>query len=42
MFIEADEETDSADLPYYFKKFEDKIGDPEIIICLDSGCGNYE
>ena len=42
MFIEADEETDSADLPYYFKKFEDRIGEPEIIACLDSGCGNYE
>jgi len=40
--VEACEESGSADLPYYIKKNMDKLGDVRFIICLDSGCGNYE
>jgi acetylornithine deacetylase/succinyl-diaminopimelate desuccinylase-like protein len=40
--IEACEESGSYDLPYYINALEKKIGQPSLIICLDSGCGNYE
>jgi len=30
------------DLPFYIEKLKEKIGSPSLIICLDSGCGNYE
>eukprot|EP00127_Corallochytrium_limacisporum_P005008 Clim_evm4s197 gene=Clim_evmTU4s197 len=42
ILIEACEESGSADLPYFIGKLVDKIGSPTLIICLDSGCGNYE
>lgn len=42
ILIEACEESGSADLPFYIEKLQDQIGKPELIICLDSGCGNYE
>lgn len=40
--IEFSEESGSEDLPYYFDKFADQFGTPQLIICLDSGAGNYE
>lgn len=40
--IEASEESGSYDLPYYMAKLKERIGNPGLIICLDSGCGNYE
>lgn len=40
--IEACEESGSKDLPYYMEKLQDVIGTPSLIICLDSGCGNYD
>jgi len=40
--IEACEESGSPDLPYYVEHLEKRIGVPSLIICLDSGCGNYE
>lgn len=40
--IEACEESGSYDLPYYIDALQDRIGKPSLIICLDSGCGNYE
>src|SRR3984957_19330241 len=40
--IEACEESGSADLPYYIDHLADKIGSPSLVVCLDSGCGNYD
>lgn len=42
ILIEACEESGSYDLPYYIEMLENRIGKPSLIICLDSGCGNYE
>ncbi len=40
--IEACEESGSYDLPYYIDHLAARIGRPSLVICLDSGCGNYE
>lgn len=40
--IECCEESGSLDLPYYIEKLAKRIGTPRLIVCLDSGCGNYE
>lgn len=40
--IEFSEESGSPDLPVYFEKQSEKFGTPDLIICLDSGAGNYE
>ncbi|HSW70941.1 MAG TPA: M20 family metallopeptidase [Gammaproteobacteria bacterium] len=42
ILIEACEESGSYDLPYYLEALQDRVGEPNLIICLDSGCGNYE
>lgn len=42
ILIEACEESGSYDLPYYIDALEARIGNPSLVICLDSGCGNYE
>lgn len=42
VIIEACEESGSADLPYYIDALYERIGTPSLVICLDSGCGNYE
>lgn len=42
ILIEACEESGSYDLPFYIDALEERIGSPSLIICLDSGCGNYE
>ncbi|MCK5669110.1 MAG: M20 family metallopeptidase [Gammaproteobacteria bacterium] len=42
IIIEACEESGSPDLPFYIEAFSDRIGTPDLVICLDSGCGNYE
>lgn len=42
IIIEACEESGSVDLPYYIEALESRIGSPNLVICLDSGCGNYE
>lgn len=42
VMIEACEESGSYDLPYYVDHLADRIGKPSLIVCLDSGCGNYE
>ncbi|EKD70287.1 MAG: hypothetical protein ACD_46C00578G0003 [uncultured bacterium] len=42
ILIEACEESGSYDLPYYIQTLESQIDKPSLIICLDSGCGNYE
>src|SRR5438876_1037464 len=40
--IEACEESGSYDLPYYIDHLAGRIGSPSLVICLDSGCGNYD
>ena len=42
IIIEACEESGSYDLPFYIDALESRIGQPDLVICLDSGCGNYE
>jgi acetylornithine deacetylase/succinyl-diaminopimelate desuccinylase-like protein len=42
VIIEACEESGSYDLPYYIDHLQAKIGTPDLVICLDSGCANYE
>jgi acetylornithine deacetylase/succinyl-diaminopimelate desuccinylase-like protein len=42
LLIEGCEESGSFDLPYYLEALGDAIGTPGFIVCLDSGCGNYE
>ena len=40
--IEACEESGSVDLPFYIDHLADRIGSPSLVVCLDSGCGNYD
>ena len=42
VLIEACEESGSYDLPYYIEALAGRIGIPSLIVCLDSGCGNYD
>jgi acetylornithine deacetylase/succinyl-diaminopimelate desuccinylase-like protein len=42
VILEASEESGSYDLPHYVEHLKDRIGSPDLVICLDSGCGNYE
>jgi acetylornithine deacetylase/succinyl-diaminopimelate desuccinylase-like protein len=40
--IEACEESGSYDLPHYIDHLAARIGTPDLVVCLDSGCGNYD
>lgn len=42
ILIEACEESGSYDLPAYVDHLAERIGQPSLVVCLDSGCGNYE
>ena len=42
ILIEACEESGSPDLPYYVDHLAERLGNPSLVICLDSGCGDYE
>jgi len=42
VLIECCEESGSTDLPAYIDLLADRIGTPRLVICLDSGCGNYD
>ncbi|WP_233841317.1 M20 family metallopeptidase [Dyella sp. 2HG41-7] len=42
ILIEACEESGSYDLPYYVDHLAPRIGNPSLVVCLDSGCGNYD
>ena len=42
VLIEACEESGSVDLPHYIDALKDRLGSPSLVICLDSGCGDYE
>lgn len=40
--IECSEESGSCDLPSYIEAYADRIGTPGLVVCLDSGCGDYD
>ena len=42
VLIEASEESGSPDLPAYLEALADEIGTPSLVLCLDSGCLDYE
>lgn len=42
ILIEASEESGSPDLPFYIDHLGVRIGTPDLIVCLDSGAGNYD
>lgn len=42
LLIETCEESGSYDLPAYIDHLSDRISQPDLVLCLDSGCGNYE
>jgi acetylornithine deacetylase/succinyl-diaminopimelate desuccinylase-like protein len=42
VLIEACEESGSYDLAPYVDHLAARIGSPGLVVCLDSGCGNYE
>lgn len=41
LLIESGEESGSRDLPHYLSKLKERIGNPALVIGLDSGAGNY-
>jgi acetylornithine deacetylase/succinyl-diaminopimelate desuccinylase-like protein len=42
VLIECCEESGSFDLPHYVEALAGRIGQPSLVICLDSGCGSYD
>ncbi|HEY4163226.1 MAG TPA: M20 family metallopeptidase [Dongiaceae bacterium] len=42
VLIEASEESGSPDLPAYIDHLARRLGTPSLVVCLDSGCGNYD
>ncbi len=42
ILIEACEESGSYDLPAYIEALAPRIGQPSLVVCLDSGCANYD
>jgi len=41
VLIEASEESGSPDLPFWIDTISPRLGNIGFVICLDSGCGNY-
>lgn len=42
VLIEGSEESGSPDLPAYLEHLAARLGSVDLVICLDSGCGDYE
>lgn len=42
VFIEGCEESGSFDLPPYMDALAEEIGTPDLVVCLDAECGNYD
>jgi len=42
VLIEFCEESGSPDLPHYMNLCSDIIGEPDLVVCLDSGAGDYK
>ncbi|MBS0417739.1 MAG: M20/M25/M40 family metallo-hydrolase [Proteobacteria bacterium] len=42
ILIEASEESGSIDLPAHLQAIGSALGEPSLVVCLDSECGDYE
>ncbi|MEM9651808.1 MAG: M20/M25/M40 family metallo-hydrolase [Actinomycetota bacterium] len=42
VMIEASEESGSPDLPAHVEALAERLGRVELVLCLDSGCANYD
>ena len=42
VLIEGCEESGSFDLPHYMDVLDGEIGTPDMVVCLDAECGNYD
>jgi acetylornithine deacetylase/succinyl-diaminopimelate desuccinylase-like protein len=42
VLIEASEESGSVDLPAHLEALGDRLGNISLVVCLDSGCDDYE
>lgn len=42
VLLETGEESGSPDLPAYLEHLADRLGVVSLVVCLDSGCGDYE
>ncbi|MCB1043931.1 MAG: M20 family metallopeptidase [Acidobacteria bacterium] len=42
ILIEFSEESGSPDLPFYVDRHQNAIGEVDLVVCLDSGAGNYD
>ena len=42
VLIEGCEESGSFDLPFYVEALRETIGQPDLVVCLDAECGNYD
>ena len=42
VLIEASEESGSPDLPAHVEALADRIATPSLVVCLDSGCADYD
>lgn len=42
LLIECSEESGSPDLPHYLQTAAERIGSPDLVVCLDSGAGDYD
>jgi acetylornithine deacetylase/succinyl-diaminopimelate desuccinylase-like protein len=40
--VESCEESGSFDLPFYLEKLKPRLGEVSLVVCLDSGAGNYD
>lgn len=41
-FFDTCEESNSPDVPTYLDHVAERIGTPDLVVCLDSGCGDYD
>jgi acetylornithine deacetylase/succinyl-diaminopimelate desuccinylase-like protein len=42
VLVESSEESGSPDLPAYLDDLADRLGRPDLVVCLDSGCLTYD
>ena len=42
VLIEGCEESGSFDLPHYVDALKDRIGTPDLVVCLDAECGSFD
>jgi acetylornithine deacetylase/succinyl-diaminopimelate desuccinylase-like protein len=42
LLVEAAEESGSPDLAHHVELLSSRLGSPSLVVCLDSGCGDYD